>query len=243
MAFKKDFVASYNQTVFGFLWSLVLPIIPLSVYIILAHFKVLKTTQNMPYVVYIVTGLTIWFLMASTILAVMISIQKERNILSKIPYPMIAVMIANFGKVIYEFIVRSLLIVLVLFAYGLSPSAAAVYLLIMIIPLLLFCLGLGMILAVLNEVYKDIKNFVEISLRYGIFISSTIFPLPERGLIASINVFNPFNTYVVSLRSILILGTIDNMKIFMITAIFSMLLFVIACKLVFILEYRIKANL
>ena len=37
IAFKKDFVSAYKNTALGFVWSIALPLIPVSVYIFLGY--------------------------------------------------------------------------------------------------------------------------------------------------------------------------------------------------------------
>ena len=48
LAIKKKIRATYQQDVFGLFWSIVMPIIPMTVYMVLAHIKVFKTVADMP---------------------------------------------------------------------------------------------------------------------------------------------------------------------------------------------------
>ena len=243
IAFKKDFVSSYSPTSLGFIWSIILPLIPVSAYVMLAQIKILKTSEDMPFVVYIVVGFTIWFFVTNTITSIMNSIQREKGILSKIKYPLISVILSNFGTVFFDLLVRVVFSVIVLLFFGIDIQVSILLLPFMLIPLILFSFGVGMILLVLNEIYKDIKNFTDIFFRYGMFVSSVIFPLPSGGLIEQINNFNPFNTYVLNVRNFIVSGEFISTDIFLYTSIFSLLVFILAVKFIFLMENRLKAYL
>ena len=49
LAIKKKIHATYQQDVFGLFWSIVMPIIPMTVYMVLAQIKVFKTVEDMPF--------------------------------------------------------------------------------------------------------------------------------------------------------------------------------------------------
>lgn len=243
IAFKKDFISSYSQTALGFIWSIVLPLVPVSAYVMLAQIKVLKTSETMPFIVYIIVGFTIWFFLTNTITSIMNSIQREKGILSKIKYPLIAVVLSNFGKVFFDLLVRVIFSFIILVLYDIDIGIEILLLSFALLPLVLFSFTVGMILLVLNEIYKDIKNFTDIFFRYGMFVSSVIFPLPNGGLIEQINNFNPFNTYVVNIRSLIVNGEFVNMDIFLYTSLFSLIIFVLSVKFIFLMENRLKAYL
>ena len=57
LAIKKKIHATYQQDVFGLFWSIVMPIIPMTVYMVLAEIKVFKTVDDMPFIYYIAMGM------------------------------------------------------------------------------------------------------------------------------------------------------------------------------------------
>jgi len=243
IAFKKDFVSSYKHTALGFLWSIILPIIPISVYIFLGYIKAFNVTDNMPFVFFIVSGITIWFYISGTITSMLNAIQKEKSILSKVKYPLVIVLLSNFGKVFYELLLRLGLVIVMFVYYGMSLHLEFIVLPALFIIITIFSLGIGMILAILNEIYPDIKNIVDIFLRYGLFVSSVIFLMPTEGLIGKINLFNPFNTYIVEFRNLLSFGYFDNIYLLSVTSLVAFGLFLLGLKMVYVMEYRIKAYL
>ena len=243
IAFKKDFVASYSHTAMGFIWSIILPLIPISAYVMLAQFRVLKTTDNMPFVAYILIGFTIWFFLTNTITTIMNSLRREKGILTKIRYPLSAVVLSHFGKLMFDLLVRVVFSFAILILYDLNIGLHLLELIFLLIPLILFSFAVGLILLVLSEIYRDITNFTDIFFRYGMFVSSVIFPMPNIELIQKINLFNPFNTYVVNIREFIVFGTFNNIELFLYTSLFSLVIFIISIKFIYIMENRLKAYL
>jgi len=243
ITFKRDFVSSYNQTVLGFLWSIILPIIPITAYIILAYIRVLKTTEAMPFVIYITLGMTIWFFLSSTITSTIASLQRGKAVLETSRYPMIAIILSNFGQMIYDLTVRILFVFVVMVYYQSLPSWRIVFLPILLIPLVMFSLGSGVLLAILNIIVQDTQKIVQVVMQYGIFFSSVIFPMTTDGLVGHLNTLNPFNTYVVVIREFIVFGTIPHYNLYGVTTLASFIFLLASCKILYLMEYRVKGYL
>lgn len=240
IGFKKGFVASYQGTALGVIWALLLPLLPVSVYVILVYIKVVKTSNEMPFVIYIMTGMVLYLFMTGTISSVINSVEREKSILKKVKYPTMVVMLSNFGQVGFELLIRLVFLVPIFFFFNVIPSILLVLLPLLLSVVFVLFLSIGMILAILNVVYPDVRNTVEVIVRYGLFFSSVIFAMPTQGIISSINMFNPFNTIVVFVRESVVIGKIGMLNEFLILAVLAPIMFVMACRLVYVMEVRIK---
>ncbi len=240
MAFKKDFVSQYKQTVLGFIWSIILPIIPISVYLFLGLIKAVRMPDNMHFAVYIVIGRTLWFFLSANINSIMKALSKEKQLLSKVKYPLITVLASNFGRVVYELLVSTVFVLVVLLIFKISLNFYMILLPLLLIPLVFFSVGTGMILSILNIIYRDIEKITTIILTYGVFLSSVIFPMPDSGISGSLIKFNPFNTFINEIRNIIVFGSLDDVNLFLITSLISLIIFLTGCKIVYLMEFRIK---
>ena len=244
LAIKKRIQSTYQQDAFGFFWSILMPIIPMTVYMILAHIKVFNTVKDQPFIYYIAMGMLTWLMMASIIQNVMMSIKKEKGILTTTNFPILASMISQLGSVLYETAIRIIAVVAIVIWFGIDTSFTSVALtLLSLIPAIIFAFALGMVLSILDIVIQDTRRIVDIFLRYGLFISSVIFPFPTDGILGSINQFNFFNTYINATRDILYSGVIENLSLFIYTSILGLFLFLVSLKLVYNMEYKIRAYL
>ncbi len=244
LAIKKRIQSTYEQDAFGFFWSILMPIIPMTVYMILAHIKVFNTVKDMPFIYYIAMGMMIWLMMASIIQNVMTSIKREKGILTTTNFPILASMISQLGSVLYDTAIRIIAVVAIVIWFGIDSSFTSIMLsLLSLIPAIIFAFALGMILSILDIVIQDTRRIVDIFLRYGLFISSVIFPFPTDGILGSINQFNFFNTYINATRDMLYSGATENLSLFLYTSILGLFLFIVALKLVYNMEYKIRAYL
>lgn len=244
LTIKKNIHATYQQDVFGLFWSIVMPIIPMTVYMILAHIKVFKRVDDMPHIYYIAVGMLVWLLMATTIHALIVAIKAEKSILTTTNFPIFPVLLSRLGEVLHDSAIRFVVLIAIVIWYQIDVSIYSLSLaLFTLIPAIIFALGLGMLLSILDVVVQDTRRIVLLGLRYGLFISSVIFPFPEWGIPGAINQYNFFNTFVHATRDALHHGSIDNLSLFIYTSLVGIVIFLLAAKLMYSMDYKIRAYL
>ena len=244
LAIKKKIRATYQQDVFGLFWSIIMPIIPMTVYMVLAQIKVFKTVDTMPFIYYIAMGMLVWLLMATTIHSMVKSIKAEKSILTTTNFPIFPTLLSRLGEVLHDTAIRLVVIAIIIIFYQIGINIYSPFLAILsLIPAIIFALGIGMLLSILDVVVQDTRRLVLLVLRYGLFISSVIFPFPTEGIAGSINQFNFFNTFINATRDLLHHGTVENPTLFWITSIIGIFIFLIATKLIYTMDYKIRAYL
>jgi len=244
LSIKKKIHATYQQDTFGLFWSLFMPIVPMTVYMVLANIKVLKTVENMPFVYYIGIGMLVWLLMATSIHSMLLSIKSEKSILTTTNFPIFPALLSRMGEVLHDTGVRFIVVVIIVLWYQIDVSFLSLVLaLLSLLPAIIFALGLGMLLSILDVIVQDTRRIVLLILRYGLFISSVIFPFPEQGLAGVINDFNFFNTFVNATRDLLHHGSVHQPMVFFITSVVGILIFIFAAKVIYTMDYKIRAYL
>lgn len=244
LAIKKKIHATYQQDVFGLFWSIFMPIVPMTVYMVLAQIKVFKTVEDMPFIYYIAIGMLVWLLMATTIHALILAIKSEKSILTTTNFPIFPALLSRLGEVLHDTGVRFIVVALLIFMYHIQVTFVSLSLaLLSLIPAIIFALGLGMLLSILDVIIQDTRRVVLLALRYGLFLSSVIFPFPSEGIAATINMFNFFNTFVNATRDLLYYGHVENLTLFWTTSAVGVFIFLLASKLIYTMDYKIRAYL
>jgi len=244
LAIKKKIQATYQQDTFGLFWSIVMPIIPMTVYMVLAQIKVLKTVENMPFVYYISMGMLVWLLMATSIHAMLLAIKSEKSILTTTNFPIFPALLSRLGEVLNDTGIRFIVVAIIVIWYQIDVTLYGLIMaLLSLIPAIIFAMGIGMMLSILDVIVQDTRRIILLALRYGLFISSVIFPFPENGIAGFLNDFNFFNTFVNATRDLLHHGSIHQPMVFMITSLVGVLIFTIAAKLIYTMDYKIRAYL
>lgn len=241
--FKKDFFSQYKQSGLGQLWSLIVPIIPASAYLFLGYVRVLNVRGGMPFPVYIITGMTFWLLLQEGINSGMGAIQRDRGILTTINTPLIVVILSRYGSVCANTLIRLVFLIFILFFYKIIPSPNIILIPFIVLPLVGLGLGLGILIGIFNSANRDIENMSSTFLRYGLFVSSVIFPMPTEGILGLVNNLNIFNHLIVGLRDFVVLGQFQHPVHFGASSAIGFCFLLLGVKWQHTVQYRVKGLL
>jgi lipopolysaccharide transport system permease protein len=241
--FKKDFFSQYRQSGLGLLWSLIVPIIPVSAYLFLGYVRVLNVRGGMPFPVYIITGMTFWLLLREGIDSGMGAIQRDRGILTKINTPLIVVILSRYGGVCANTLIRFVFLIFILFFYKIIPNPNIIIIPFIVLPLVGLGLGLGILQGIFNSANNDITNVSNMFLRYGMFVSSVIFPMPTEGILGLVNNLNIFNHLIVGIRDFVVLGQFQYPAHFGAASAIGLCIMFLGVKWQHTVQYRVKGLL
>lgn len=200
--FTGRFRASYTGTVLGVFWNFILPAVPISVYVLLASLRVFPLTDGIPPAIYIGFNVTVWYLLTEFVRQPIVVIKSRNAEAMKTALPLSATIASSFAQILFDSLVRLAVVLILMIVFGSIPSYAAPLTLLVALVGGLFCLGIGLILGVLNAIFPDIERVVLIALQYGIFLSGVIFPVSSVPGLAFLEVANPFNVFIRAAREL-----------------------------------------
>lgn len=238
--FLKYFKASYQQSAFRMLWRIILPLVPVSVYIIMQVLGVLKGASDMPRSLYVVIGMTFWQLMANSINLTMNAPIKDRAMLKKINMPFILFYLSALGDVIFDYLIRVVLIWLLMIILKVDFRLAWLVLPLLGFPFILIGFTAGVFFSFFSIFFNDIKNIVDICIRYGLFASAVIFPIPDLGYYTNLLKLNPIYICIENLRHYVYFGELVDLQGAGIVISVSLLFFVFVMKKLYSLEPRMR---
>jgi len=172
----RDLKVRYKNSVLGFLWSLVNPLLMMLVFTVV--FQVML--PNYPihaYPIFILCALLPWNWFAASLNQAIPSIVNSAHLIKKVYFPRevlpLSVVLAN-G-------VNFLLALLVLFAlipfFGIPLTRWALFLPLIILIQLVFTAGLALILATVNVFYRDTGVIMEVVLLAWFFLTPIFYPI------------------------------------------------------------------
>lgn len=242
VSFSSDFNSRMRLTHLGTAWNFILPLVPLMIYSTLMAVRVFPQFGGVDPIVYVTLGVTAWFFFAGLISGPITLVQNKKRELSRTRLPLMSVVVSGFAQNVFDTFVRlSVTIVIFLLVQG-APAWQVCFVPLLLIPATLLCFGLGLILAVLNCAYLDTRQVVLIVLQYGLFLSGVIFPI---GRIPGANqflAFNPLFVFIENIRSLPVRGTFVHVPSLIGFSILSVVVFVLACRLFYVLEPRILGD-
>lgn len=238
--FSAEFKSTYRGTVLGVFWNFALPLVPITVYILLVSLKVFPTFEGLAPAVYISFNVTLWMFLVGMISRPINIVKQRTQETMKTSLPLSAAISSSFSQLIFETLIRLVLVAGLVVAFGPIPSANIPMLFIAILAGVTLCLSIGLILAIFNMVYSDIDRLVSIFLQYAIFLSGVIFPISTLGPLSVTEHYNPFNVVIQSARDYLFFGTHAGTHALWIWSGIAIGAFLIALRFFYVMEHRIR---
>ena len=114
----RDVKLRYKQTGFGAAWALIQPVALTVVFTIFLNRVAGIASYGIPYAVFSFSGLLVWTLFAQGLLRSAESLLSSAQMVSKVYFPRLALPIAAACSYVVDFIVGSVLLAILLLAYG-----------------------------------------------------------------------------------------------------------------------------
>ncbi len=171
----RDLKLRYRNSVLGFLWSLLSPLLMTLVFILV--FKVLTQTDVPNYPVFLMAGLLPWIFTQGSVAGGLHSVTGNANLINKVYFPRellpLSVVLAGF----VQFVIAYILLVAVLVAFRIELHATIVFLPLIMLLNLVFAAGLAMVVATVNVFFRDLQHLVEIGLLAWFFLTPIFYTL------------------------------------------------------------------
>lgn len=205
----RDIKVRYKQTLFGFSWAVVAPIMSMLVFTIifgkLAHFE--SHTGKLPYALVVFTGLMPWTFFTGSLTQAGGSLVGNAGLLTKVYFPRLYIPVAGLGSKLVDFCIAFAVFLCLMFYYGIMPSASM-----LLAPLILFgiaamALAVGMIFAAMIVKVRDFRMLMGYITTFWMYLTPVVYPssvIPEkwRWLLD----YNPMYGLIINFRASL-LGT------------------------------------
>lgn len=188
--------ANYRQSRLGYFWLLAPPLATTATWVFLNAARVLNVgPTETPYAVYVLTGTLLWQVFADALNSPLQQLTSARAILTRSRVPHEALLLAGLCEVLFNFLVRLLVLLPVLVWYGpeLSFSPASLLLLAPfgVAALLLLGLAAGLLLTPVGLLYQDVPRGLAFAVGFWFFLTPVVYPPPAGGRAALLSKLNP----------------------------------------------------
>lgn len=206
---KRDFQVKYQKSMLGMTWFVLQPLSMILVYT-LVFSQVMKArlpgdAGTFSYSIYLCVGIITWGLFSEIISRGQNVFIENAGLLKKLNFPRICLPIIVVLSALINFIVIFLLFILFLIITGnFYPLSIATLMAILVIQIL-FSMGLGISLGVINVFFRDVGQFVTILLQLWFWFTPIVYvmsTLPTE--IQFLLKFNPMATLINNYQQIII---------------------------------------
>ena len=199
--FVRNLAAQHRQTVLGYLWLLLVPVVQTLLWVFLNAQKVINVgATDIPYPAFVLTGTLLWQGFADALQTPLQQIQASKQMLTKIHFPHEAILLAAMGQVLVNFGIRLLLLVAVFLWYGIPLTTSLLLAPLGIFAMMGFGMMLGLLLTPLSMLYGDVQRLLTMAISLWFFVTPVIYPTPTGGWAALITQINPVTPLLVTTR-------------------------------------------
>lgn len=211
---SRDFKVKYKRSVLGILWSLLNPILMMSVMAIVFSQMFRFKVEGINYLVYLMTGLIMFNYFSAASNAAMTSVVENFTLINKVYIPKYIFPIAKCLFVGIDFLLTLIpwLAIISLSYVGLGEYTCHFNIYFLILPYIFFCMflftcGMGLLLSCASVFLRDVFHIYGIALTLWnyltpVFYSIEILPVKLQMLMK----FNPLFQFLNAARSIVLYG-------------------------------------
>lgn len=208
---RRDFQSRYQNSLLGVAWTVLNPLAMIVVYTVIfaqimkARLPGLDTAFG--YSIYLCAGILTWGLFAEIVTRSQTVFIDNAQLLKKLSFPRISLPVIVVSNALVNFAIVFGLFTAFLLVSGNFPGWPFLALVPVLGVLVLFALGLGIVLGVLNVFFRDVGQFFGIALQFWFWLTPIVYPptvLPEA--IRPLLSLNPMARVIGACQQILVQG-------------------------------------
>jgi lipopolysaccharide transport system permease protein len=179
----RDIKIRYKQTLLGAAWAVLQPFISMIVFTIFFGKLAKVPSENLPYAIFVYTGLLPWTFFANSLSAASDSLIGQSSLISKVYFPRLLIPISTLGAFVLDFLISLVFLVILMFYYQIIPGWTLLIAPLLFAATMVTAAGVGTFLAALCVAYRDVRYVVPFLIQIWMFVTPVIYPasmVPDR---------------------------------------------------------------
>jgi lipopolysaccharide transport system permease protein len=239
---KRDLTLRYKQTFMGAAWAIFMPMLNTVVFSVV-FVRIARIDVGMPYPVFAYSGLVAWNLFASSLRLSITSLTSNMGLVTKVYFPREIFPVSIVLVALVDFTIANVVLLGLMAFFHIPLSPAIMYVPIVILVHVTFTVAVGLIVAMANLFYRDVKYIFEVVLTVWMFATSVLYPVSLiGGRVAKLMYLNPMTPIVDGYRRAMVMGESPLTPAFAATAVVAGVMFVAAWIVFHRAEYTFAEN-
>ena len=172
----RDIKVRYKQTALGASWAIIQPFFTMVVFSLFFGRLAKVPSDDLPYPIFSFAGLVPWTFFANGLTQSSNSLVESANLIRKIYFPRLAIPIAAVISGVVDFVLAFLLLLLLMWGYGIVPTANILWLPLLLLLALVTALGVGLWISALNVRYRDFRYIITFLVQIWMFATPIAYP-------------------------------------------------------------------
>jgi len=225
----RDIKVRYKQTILGAGWAVLQPVFSTFIFTVFFGDLVKIPSVTLPYPLFVLIGLIFWGFFSGILSHASSSLLENESIVKKIYFPREILPLSTVGANLVDFAISFTLLILVALYFHSLPNP----LLFLIVPLGLIigifgAGGIGLLLSAFNIKYRDVRYILPFFIQMMVFMTPVIYPTTiMRPSFRFLIALNPMTGVIEAARVVFAGGSNINWSILGISAVSSLILFIV----------------
>lgn len=169
--------ARYKQSILGYTWLLLSPLIQLLVYSFVFSVIFRFPTAGIPYSVFLLTGLLPWIYLQLTLSTSTMALVDNANLLKKVSFPREILPYSIIFAKLIDFLLASIILVVFMIFYQLPFYSTIIFIIPIFLIQLMLITGLALFLSSFNLFYRDVQYVTNLILLMWFYLTPVVYPL------------------------------------------------------------------
>ena len=172
----RDVKVRYKQTALGAAWAILQPVMATVVFSIFFGRLAKVPSDGVPYPVFAYVALLPWQLFAFCLAESAQSLVSNQSLITKVYFPRLVIPLSTVLTGLVDFGVAFIVLLILLFAYGIVPSAASLVLLpVLLLFAIAAALSVGIWLSALNVQFRDVRYTLPFLTQIWMFATPVVY--------------------------------------------------------------------
>ncbi len=173
----RDIKVRYKQTLLGASWAILQPVFTMVVFSVFFGRLAKIPSDGIPYPIFSYAGLLPWTFFAAGLTNGANSLVRDANLIKRVYFPRLITPLSAVVGGLPDLLLAFLVLIAMMIYYGLFPTlASVVWLPISLLLALATALGVGLWLAALHALYRDIRYVVPFLTQFWMYATPVVYP-------------------------------------------------------------------
>ncbi len=202
--FLRDLRAGYRQTLLGYVWAFLPPLVAAATFIFLQSQGITRIEViGIPYAAFALMGTLLWQIFVDALTSPSASLGAAKAMLVKINFPREAVLVGGLYMVIFNALIRMVLIAAVMILWRIPVGPTLAFLPFALLGLLAAGFALGLIITPVSALYGDAARAIPIVAGFWMLLTPVVYPPQMGGIAGWLATWNPVSPLIITARECL----------------------------------------
>ena len=233
---KREISVLYKQTSLGLSWAIIKPVFLMVIFSFVFGGIAKLPSDGLPYPVFSYIALVPWTYFSTSLNRSSNSLISYASIFTKVYFPRVIIPLVPVFAGLLDFIIAMFVVVFLMGYYSITPTVNIIFFPILVLIMMIFSSGLGMLFSAMAVQYRDVKFIVQFLSQLLMYVAPIVWPLslltdkygsgikPFLGFYPMIGVVEGFRSMVIPDKEmpldLIIIGAFSSLIIFFIGVIY-----------------------